>query len=133
MLLSKLDDDLKVVSTQALSAHDVKRYLQSDAVEAIIAEQGAENEQVLELAYTHKLAFALYEPDVNALSDLLLDVLDGAFRQTGKIMFFEDNHSAQHPLVIAFANQGRVMFGGDYQKACHELVEQSIHWGETAD
>ena len=104
--------------------------------EAIVARRSQDNFDVLQLALQYRLSFALFQPKLEDIKDILAQALSGDLRDCGKILYLSsDNLKSwkKSDLLDQFAEQGMLMVGGNYEAEYMDMLEHSMHWGLVAD
>lgn len=132
MYLLKAKSQGNNVSIQLAAYKNYDSIVEIFDAEAVVAVKKHDNAQVLELARKHKLAFALYHPEVTEVENDLSQMLDGRMRSHGKILYLRPEQKASWQAsgwLERFMDQGAVVFEGDYEEHCLDLVRYNMCWG----
>ena len=88
---------------------------------------------VLDMALENKISYAIFEPNLKEIHELLEKSLTEQYSQCGKILYLsiQDHHllKIKGTIVHTFHQQGQLILEGDYMDACMQMAFDSIYWG----
>lgn len=122
-------DTLELRDDEFLKIQHIKEF-QPDLLVGTCSE---DSRQVLELALETKISYAIFQPQLTEVADLLQQSLADDFQHCGKIIYLkeEDQLYGDVPdhIIYHFKKQGLVMLDGDYLEACRQMAFDCIYWG----
>jgi hypothetical protein len=126
-LLKQLVDDKCAVQQVALCSNALEHVEQIVDLEAdaIIGTCAEDSQLVLELAQITKISFALYQPDISQVSQLLESFAVAPYRYVSKLIYFSPEEyviSAHHKSLLKIKDHTKIVFDGDYLSQCEDMI-----------
>ena len=135
-LLKQLLDENCAVRQVALCDNPMEHVEQIVDLEAdaIVGTCPEDSQLVLELAKITKISFALYQPELSEVSQLLENFAEAPYRYLSKLIYLNPEDyvlSAHHQALKKVKEHTHIMLEGDYLNQCEEMVFFDTACGDT--
>lgn len=135
LMMKQLFDESSKVDTLELRDNEFLKLQQIKDFQPdlLVGTTSSDSREVLELALETKLSYAIFQPDLNEIKDLLQQSLSDEYQHCGKILYLKQQDEVYKDLpehiVYQFKQHGQLMLEGDYLEACRQMAFDCIYWG----
>ena len=109
------------------------QHIRSFKPDVIVATAKEDCLKVLNLAIETKIAYALYEPNLNEIETLLLKSLVDTATHYGKLIYFnqslDQENEGQANLLATFKHHGQLIIEGSFDDAVEQMAFDAIYMG----